>query len=237
MAQHHLPSLAALDAREVTAPTDRKYLGIIGKDAWDRQLVALKDLDQAWRSFAKFAKEARAESKLQKEKYERYERRREYKKQARRGEKWIAVEERAQLACKRTQALLELINQTREDAGWEKLKEEDGTIIKTEDCTREQRAEDEQMRAEAAKKAAAKIPMGRVQPQPPVVRGDVVAPPSPTPTPAPMYQPQPQPPPQYQPQPQYQPPPQYQPQQPQYVPQPVYPQLYPNPPPAYGSGY
>lgn len=195
MAQHHLPSLAALDAREGTAPTDRKYLGIIGKDAWDRQLVALKDLDQAWRAFAKFAKEARAESKLQKEKYEHYERRGDRKRQAQAQQKWIVVEDRAQLACKRTQALLQLINQVRQDAGYPPLQEEDGTPIETEDCVREQRAEDERMRAEAARKAPAKIPMGIVlQPQKP--KRGAVPPPSPTPTP--LYPPQyPNPPPAY----------------------------------------
>ena len=150
MAQHHLPSLAALDARKAAAPTDRKYLGIIGKDAYDRQIAAIKDLDQAWRTFSKFTKEARAESKLQKERYEYYGRKRDYKKQGQAQEKCVAVEDRAQLACKRTQALRQLINQARQDAGFPPLAEEDGTKIETDDCTREQRAEDEQMRAEAA---------------------------------------------------------------------------------------
>lgn len=160
MAQHHLPSLTALDARPATAPTERKYLGLIGKDAHDRQMAAMKDLDQAWRSFAKFTAEARAESKLAKETYEYYERKRDPKKQAQAQKTWVAVEDRAQLACKRTQALLHLVNQVRKDAGVLPLMDEDGTELDIEDCTSEQRAEDERVRAEAARNAPPKIPMG-----------------------------------------------------------------------------
>jgi hypothetical protein len=188
MAQHHLPSLAALDAREAAAPTERKYLGIIGKDAYDRQIAAIKDLDQAWRSFAKFTKEARAESKLAKETYEHYERKRDYKRQAQAQKKWIVVEDRAQLACKRTQALLQLINLTRQDAGYPPLLDENGVEIDTEDCTDEQRAEDARMWAEAARKAPTKIPMGKML-KPPSVKGGVVEPPPPTP--ATLYPPRP----------------------------------------------
>lgn len=223
MAQHHLPSLAALDTRKVIEPTG-KVLGI-GRNKGQTVREALEDqtkrLEQLYlhsQGVVLTIAGKRAKAKRETKKYDDEDRK--------------GLEESFMLACKRSevlrlllidlQAFLNLPPNTDEN-----LCNRDTRYL--EEVDERRRIEEEQEAAYLAYlqkiQEEKDIPMGRVL-QPPVVRGDVVAPPSPTPTP--IYPAQPQPQPQY---PQY---PQY---APQYPPQAMYPPQYANPPPAYGSGY
>jgi len=224
MAHHHLPSLAALDARKAMEPTG-KVLGI-GRNKGQTVREALED--QAKRLEQLYAHSQgvvltiagkRAKAQRETKKYDDADRE--------------GLEESFMLACKRSEVLRLLLIDLQ--AFLNLPPNTDGNLCNNDARYLEEM--DEQRRIEAEQEAAylaylqkikeeEDIPMGRVL-QPPVVRGDVVAPPSPTPPP--IYPPPPQP--QYPPYPQY---PQY---APQYPPQAQYPPQYANPPPAYGSGY
>ena len=221
MAQHHLPSLAALDTRKAMEPTG-KVLGI-GRNKGQTVREALEDqtkrLEQLYlHSQGVVLTIAGKRAKAQRET-------KKYNDEDREG-----LEESFMLACKRSEVLRLLLIDLQ--AFLDLPPNTDGNLCNRdarylEEMGEQRRIEEEQEAAYLAYlqkiQEEKDIPMGRVL-QPPVVRGDVVAPPSPTPTPIYPAQPQPQ-------YPQY---PQY---APQYPPQQVYPPQYANPPPVYRSGY
>ena len=221
MAQHHLPSLAALYTRKAMEPTG-KVLGI-GRNKGQTVREALEDqtkrLEQLYlHSQGVVLTIAGKRAKAQRET-------KKYNDEDREG-----LEESFMLACKRSEVLRLLLIDLQ--AFLDLPPNTDGNLCNRdarylEEMGEQRRIEEEQEAAYLAYlqkiQEEKDIPMGRVL-QPPVVRGDVVAPPSPTPTPIYPAQPQPQ-------YPQY---PQY---APQYPPQQVYPPQYANPPPVYRSGY